>query len=305
MAAGGWARLGFTRGPNLGLSLAVRAPEAAFDPESVFLHPAGVVNAASFGPFTAGVAPGELITLYGANLAPETAAAAVTPLPTSLAGVQTLVNDRPAPLLWVSPGQLAAMVPYSTAGPIASIQVVNNGVASKPVTTFVNRSAPGVFAIPPDGVSTAAARHADYTLVDALSPAAPGEIVLLYVTGLGAVTPAVADGDAGPVGPLSVVEGSLSVSIGGAPARIHYAGLAPGFAGLYQINCTVPESAEPGWATVAVAGPDSLTAQASLPIRAGAAAVREQSRRPRPALRSLPASPLQSATQPRFRWDRK
>jgi adhesin/invasin len=82
-------------------------------------------------------------------------------------------------------------------------------------------------------------------LVDATAPAASGDTVVIYGTGLGAVTPTVPAGVPAPASPLSQA-GAVTVTIGGQPAGVAFAGLSPGFAGLYQINVVVPSGVTPG-----------------------------------------------------------
>src|SRR4029077_8751207 len=119
--AGGTVRIGSGIGPFLGLNVAVAAPNLSG--QGVFLNPVGVVNAASSAPFTAGIAPGELLTLYGTNLSTDTQIAATVPFPTMLAGVQVMMNGIAAPIYVVSPGQISAIVPYGVTTPVAQIQV--------------------------------------------------------------------------------------------------------------------------------------------------------------------------------------
>ncbi|MEO8661416.1 MAG: IPT/TIG domain-containing protein [Bryobacteraceae bacterium] len=262
--AGGAIRIGYGRGITLGVNVAVQAP--AFTPSGVYIYPTGVVNAASSALFTAGIAPGELITIYGSNMAPGTAVDATFPL--TLNGVQVMVNNRPAPVYVVSPGQISAVVPFATTELIASIKVINNGVSSNTVPAFINLTAPGVFTLPTGGIGYAAALHTDYTLISKDSPAKIGETVSLYVTGLGAVSPAVADGAPGPATPpYSLAVNPIVIYIGGVAATTSYIGLAPQLVGLYQINVTVPTGVASGDASVDVAGPDFYTTQAVLPIQ--------------------------------------
>ena len=102
-------RIGSGIGPYLGINVALLPP--SFSGSGVYLNPAGIVNTASFAPFTAGIAPGDFITLYGANLAPGTATAYTVPFPTTagLDGVQVTVNGLPAPVQFVSPGQISVL----------------------------------------------------------------------------------------------------------------------------------------------------------------------------------------------------
>ena len=265
-------RIGSGIGPYLGINVALPAP--GFSGSGVYLNPAGIVNAASSAPFTAGIAPGDFITLYGANLAPGTATAYTVPFPTTagLDGVLVTVNGLPAPVQFVSPGQISAIVPYAVGSSIARIQVNNNGVLSNVVTEFVNLTAPGVFTVPPGGLGYGAVLHGDNSLVTAQNPAQVGEEVAIYLTGLGTTNPVITDGSAGP--PSSQTNSLFEVFIGGiqAPPPLAYAGLAPDLAGLYQINFTVPSGVTAGNNTLEIVGPDSDAAEALIPVGTALAA---------------------------------
>jgi uncharacterized protein (TIGR03437 family) len=282
-------RIGSGIGPYLGINVALPAP--GFSGSGVYLNPAGIVNAASSAPFTAGIAPGDFITLYGANLAPGTATAYTVPFPTTagLDGVQVTVNGLPAPVQFVSPGQISAIVPYAVGTSIARIQVNNNGVLSNAVTTFVNLTAPGVFTVPPGGVGYGAALHGDYSLVTKQNPAQVGETVAVYLTGLGTTNPVIQDGSAGPSS--SQTNNTIQVYIGGQAATVGYSGLAPQLAGLYQINVTVPSGVTAGDNTLEIVGPDSDAAEALIPVGSATAASASAASQPAAVRKSPKSSP--------------
>jgi uncharacterized protein (TIGR03437 family) len=280
----GGQRIGLGIGPFLGIAAALPVTQAS--PQDVYLNPAGIVNAASSAPFTAGIAPGELITLYGANLAPSTAVAPGAPFPTSLAGVQVTINDTPAPLYYVSPEQASVVVPYGLAQGVAQIQVTNNGASSNVVTVFTNTAVPGVFTNPVGGLGYAAALHAaDNSPVTTSNPAKIGEYISVYVTGLGAVSPAITDGAPGPVESLSQTTGKIAVGVAGRAATVSYSGLAPQLAGLYQINFQMPAAVPPGDAVLTIAGPNFFSSQALITVGTSSTGA------------SVPASSLQAARQ--------
>lgn len=263
-------RIGFGKSDFLGLNIAVKVP--AFSGSGVYLNPTGVVNAASFTPFTSGIAPGELITLFGTGLATSNAVDAT--FPTTLAGVSVRINGRLAPIYVVSPTQLSLIVPYETTG-IAEIIVSRNGLTSNRVTLYVNRTAPGVFAVPATGLGFAAALHPDFSLVTTQNPARIGETIAVYLTGLGAVDPAIANGAAGPVNPLAKTTENLDVHIGNRTAKIVYSGLAPQLRGLYQLNFEVPTGVSPGNQYLEIGGPDTFNSQILLPIGGPRAATQD------------------------------
>ncbi len=263
VGSGGLVQIGSGKGSVLGIDVAIKTPGNTGS--GVFLDPAGVVNAASSSPFTAGISRGGLITLYGSNLAATTAVDGK--FPTTLADVQVFISGRLAPLYVVSSGQVSAIVPFATPGDVASIRLVNKGASSNTVTVRLRGTTPGVFTVPPGGVGLAAALHPDYSLVTRENPARPGEIIQLYIAGLGAVDPPVSDGAPGPgAEPLSRTANKIAVFLDGIEAPIFYVGLPPGLAALYQINFQVPMEAARGDLYMDVAGPDSYASQALLPV---------------------------------------
>jgi uncharacterized protein (TIGR03437 family) len=159
--------------------------------QTPLVNAGGVVDAASFA---APVAPGSLVSIFGSNLAPQTAQAATIPLPTSLAGVSVSFNGLNAPLLYVAPGQINAQLPFEIASN-SSVNVVvnNNGVVSTPQSVDVSPYAPGVFMLQ----GYAVAIHSDGSLAApagsiaqvASRPAVPGEMLQVLATGLGPVNP--------------------------------------------------------------------------------------------------------------------
>lgn len=261
----GGVRVGLGTGSSLGVAVAVPAP--SLSGSGVYLNPTGVVNAASFAPFTAGMSRGEMITLFGTNLGPSTPQqAAVLPLPNTLGGVQVLINNLAAPIFYVSSNQLSAIVPWETTSSIAQIQVVNNGAMSNVVTEYVSKATPGVFG----GIGYAAAEHVDYSVVTPSNPAQVGETIAVYVTGLGDVFPSIADGAAGTV---SATSNAITADVGGIAATVAYAGLAPGLVGLYQVNIQIPSGVTNGDNTLDIGSKDgtSYTIEALIPVTGGVA----------------------------------
>ena len=258
----GGVRIGLGIGPLLGISVAVPAP--SFSGQGVYLSPVGVVNAGSSAPFTAGVSRGELISLYGANIGPDTLQVASTvPFPTTLAGVQVLINNTPAPLYFVSSTQIAAIVPYGITAPVAQFQVVYNQTSSNVVTEFVNATTPGVLTIPSGGLGHAAAEHSDGSLVTPSHPAQIGETIAVYVAGLGDTFPSVVEGTPGI---SSATSNTITAFVGGLSAPVQYAGLAPGLVGLYQVNVQIPGTAPAGDDFLDITAPDSYTSEAVISV---------------------------------------
>jgi uncharacterized protein (TIGR03437 family) len=269
-------RIGLGIGPSLGISVALPAPSPS-QSGSVYINPMGVVNSASSAPFTAGVSRGELITIDGVNIGPSKLQVASTvPLPTTLGGVQVLINNIKAPIYYVSSTQIAAIVPYETTASVAQIQVINNNTSSNVVTELVNATAPGVFTNPAGGIGYAAAEHADGSLITTSSPAQIGETIAVFVTGLGDVFPSIADGAVGVSGSTS---NAITADVSGTTATVAYAGLAPGEAALYQVNLTIPGGLTTGDNYLDISGPDSYTSEALISIGTTATAAPAQARR--------------------------
>src|SRR5262245_54014917 len=205
------------------------------------ISPYAVVNAASFD---AAAAPGGYISIFGDGLAASTAVADRVPLPRELAGVSVEINGVSAPLHVVSPGQINVQVPYETAPGQAAAVVFANGTGRPPIPFSVASAAPGVFAYA--GTSRAIAANQDGVLNSAATPESRGRALVFYVTGLGAMNPPVATGDAPPFDRLSRAVAPVTATVGGVNAQVDFAGLTPGYVGLGQVNLIIPDGAPTG-----------------------------------------------------------
>jgi uncharacterized protein (TIGR03437 family) len=191
------------------------------------------VFAGTSGPF----APGEIVAIYGTSLGPATGIRtafdpATGALPTTSGGVSVAVDGVAAPLYYVGATQVNAQIPYEAGGKQqAGISVTYNGVASAVASIQLVASAPrlqpGIF-------------NQDGSLNSTDNPAPRGSIAILFATGTGPTNPPIITGRAAAV-PYSPPLGSVRVSIGGQDAQIIFAGLAPGTAGVTQINVEIPE----------------------------------------------------------------
>ena len=261
-------RIGVGQTPYLSLRIAVRGPKFTAPSSAPYIDPTGIINAASFAPFTTGVAPGELLSIYGSNLASSTVVTqGGVPFPKTLGGVRVLMNQREAAIYFVSSGQIAAIVPYGTTEGIVQIQVERNGVLSNVVTMFRYVTSPGIFSQSQSGEGVGAVLHTDYSLVTEAKPARPGEVVQVFLTGIGAVFPTIADGGLGGSSTLNqTTPGTVKAYVDNLEGEVSYAGLAPGLAGLYQVNVKVPDNAATGNVFLDIATPDSYTSQVALPV---------------------------------------
>jgi uncharacterized protein (TIGR03437 family) len=214
-----------------------------------------VVNAASF--VGGGVAPGEIVTIFGSELGPpELAPLQVTEdrrLATTLADTRILFNGVAAPLVHVSDEQSTAIVPYGVAGRSSvDVEVEYKGVRSGAVTVPVLDSRPGIFSMDASGHGQGAILNEDGSLNSPSNPAARGSVITLYGTGEGQAAPGVEDGqilsDALPQTSLPVwVFFDLTTNEFQVPSKsaevLYAGGVAGSVAGLLQINVRVPPDA--------------------------------------------------------------
>lgn len=213
----------------------------------------GAVNGASF---TTQVAAGSVTSVFGTGLAPANAFAASVPLPTTLGGSSLKLNTFSAPLFFVSPQQINFQVPWELAGQAqASITASLAGVASSPQSVGLAAFAPGIFTTTQSGSGQGAILIASSGEVAAPAGSIPGraarpvmrrEFLSIYCVGLGPVTNRPDSGAAAPSDPLATTTTAPTVTIGGVPGTVNFAGLAPGFVGLYQVNVQVPDGAPSG-----------------------------------------------------------
>ncbi len=208
---------------------------------------AGVANAASFvaGP----IAPGGLVSIFGFDLGPETAvstpgfSSATGLLPTQLGGVQVAFDGIEAPLVFVSKNQLNLQAPYELAGRSStSVVITKDGLSSVSVPVPVAPASPGLFVI---NGTEGAILNQDSSLNTPANPAPRGGAVILFGTGQGLVSSPVPTGGPALSDPLSGRNG-VTATVGGEPAQVFFAGLAPGFVGLLQVNLLLPENAPVG-----------------------------------------------------------
>jgi uncharacterized protein (TIGR03437 family) len=212
-----------------------------------------------FGPTVAAqeaVAPGELIRISGACIGPFDPVAATFDasgrLPNSLGDVQVAISGFAVTLISVSAGDIVAVVPYGLDGVSGADILLGlryRGVLDQNTIT-VQPVNPALFTTNLTTDGPAVALNQDGSLNSASQPASLGSVISLWATGTGQTLPSSVDGQAAPVGTLLRVKLPVTVSIGGQDAEIQFAGAAPGFAGLTQINVRVPANAAPGSALV-------------------------------------------------------
>jgi uncharacterized protein (TIGR03437 family) len=231
---------------------------SAASPSSVLLVSSGaVVNA---GSYSAPVAPGGIVSLFGNFLVTVPEEAKTLPIPNTLGGLSLQFSGVPlAPLFFAGPTQTNAQVPWELAGQTqTSVTAIFNGQSSSPQTVNLAAYAPGIFAINGSGAGQGAILDSNYQLVDSTHPATAGSTVLqIFCTGLGPVTNQPATGAASPGSALAWTTTKATVTIGGVAADVSFSGLTPGFVGLYQVNALVPPGSAKGGAvpvTIAIGG---------------------------------------------------
>jgi uncharacterized protein (TIGR03437 family) len=235
----------------------VGAPNHAGGEGAVYVFPfptlpnSGLVNAASFAHT---VAPGSIVSMFGTNFANSTGAASVKPLPDTLNGVSILVNNVPAPLIFVNQLQANFQLPFETQPGTATVVVTANGLESQAAMVNVSAVEPGIFET---GTNQAVVLNPDNSLADSGSPAKVGTVVVMYVTGLGPLDHPLPTGSPALSNPLSNATVVPTVTIGGANAVVQFAGMSPGFVGLGQINMVIPKLANGTYPVVVTQGSQS------------------------------------------------
>jgi uncharacterized protein (TIGR03437 family) len=193
-----------------------------------------IVNAADM---TKPVAPGGLVSLFGTNLSPTNMATSQIPLPTALADSCMSVNGALLPLLFASPTQINAQLPSNAMGN-SSLVLYTPGGVSDTFNFTIQATAPSVFRT--SNGTAVIIRDNNGQLVTSSNPVQLNDYLTIYLTGMGATTPSVTAGTASPTNPLAVATVQPTVTIGGAPIFVIWAGLAPKQVGVYQINVLVP-----------------------------------------------------------------
>jgi uncharacterized protein (TIGR03437 family) len=188
------------------------------------------------------LAPNTIATIYGTNLAFDTESASVQTggtLPTTIAGVGVVVKGITANMFFVSPTQINFLIPYDLTAGMVSVYVGRQGLAGPVVQIQLNSTAPGLFLYNNFVIAT----HLNGTLISPTSPANGGEIIVIYVAGLGRVNPDTTSGRLATFAATIVAAAQTEILLDGVPcpqSSLLYVGLAPGFAGLYQINLILP-----------------------------------------------------------------
>jgi uncharacterized protein (TIGR03437 family) len=208
----------------------------------------GVLNAASFAPGEP-LSPGAMASVFGSGLSRTVVPAPTIPLPTQLDQSSVSVSGTAAPLYVVTEGQANLQVPFEITADTEQWLVIRRGNAlSVPEPFPVSSASPALFTV--DGTGTGQAHVYGFSsgaaaLATGGAGAKAGEVLLVYASGMGPVSGNLISGSASPV-PAATVRGAVKLSVGGRPVEVLFAGLAPGFVGLYQINFRMPQGLPPG-----------------------------------------------------------
>jgi uncharacterized protein (TIGR03437 family) len=202
----------------------------------------GVVETASY---SSPAAPGNIVAIFGANLASSSDGATSVPLPNTLATSSAIFAGQEIPLFYASGSQINAVLPYGIM-PNTRYQLVvqSAGNVSVPQNVLIGVARPAVFTIDASGKGQGQIywydSKGDQILAGPNTPATNGDVLVIYCSGLGEVSPSLTVGTATPLEFLTKTVGTVTVTIGGAQAQVTFAGLTPGSVGLYQINVAIP-----------------------------------------------------------------
>jgi uncharacterized protein (TIGR03437 family) len=233
----------------------------------------GILNAASYA--TGGVAPGEMITIFGSGLGPATLAPLATDargyVATSLGGTQVLFDGTPAPLIYSLADQVSAIVPYETFGKSSTqVQVVFQGQSSSTVSVPVVTAAPAIFTLNSSGSGPGAIVNQNGTVNSAINPASAGSIAIIFATGEGQTNPDGTDGKLDGFPAPAPVAQPVTATIGGLNAEVQYIGGVPGLvAGFLQVNVRIPSSVPAGSAVPVIISIAGASSQANVTLAVG------------------------------------
>jgi uncharacterized protein (TIGR03437 family) len=232
----------------------------------------GVLNSASYD-YPGVITPGSLVSIFGANMADSPPfSASSLPLQFQEANAQVLLDGQAIPLLYVSGGQINAQIPFINGNGTHQLSVMHGQTPSQPQTVTVAAVAPAIYTINEQGYGQAAVRVAGPEVVaDKNHPVKANDAIEIYCTGLGQVSPTVPAGAPAPAPPPGVNSelppgSNLIVTINNVQAQVLFAGLAPGSAGLYQVNAVIPEGVQGGDAVPIVISMAGLSSQPNVTI---------------------------------------
>jgi len=220
----------------------------------------GVVGAPALGAIVSaanylgdGVAPGEIVVIYGTNLGPANLLSATVSnnaFATTFGGTRVLFDGTPAPIVYTSATQVAVVAPFNLMGKTSTrISVESLGVTAAQIQVPVRAARPSIFTANASGTGPGAILNQNASVNTAQNPAEKQTIISVYVTGVGQTSPASVDGQI--VSTQSTLVTPVTATINGQTAEVIYAGGAPGLIpGLAQINLRLPANT--------ISGPNSI-----------------------------------------------
>jgi uncharacterized protein (TIGR03437 family) len=222
--------------------------QVATNPKVPLVSAGGVLSS---GDYIGAPAQGLLASIFGVALADGALQNSSLPLPKQLGTTSVLVSGVEVPMLYVSENQVNVFIPYELAvNSPHQLTLVRGNAASVPVPITILDSQPAILSTAGNGQGQGHIYKIDSAgaqiLADASSPATAGDVLVIYCVGLGAVHPPLKSGDPAPFTALEPITGTAVVTFGGVSANTAFAGLTPGYSGLYQINVSVPAGITPG-----------------------------------------------------------
>ena len=218
------------------------------------LNSGGTISNASFAA-NVPVAPGSLVSIFGTGLSDANQTASGVPLPVALGTTSLALGGVPMPLIHALPLQVDAQIPWELAGQNqAQLSIVTDDLSGNTVSVPLAPVSPGIYAANGSGAGQGAILiNGTATLAAPAGPPYDGQpakrgldYINIFATGLGPVTHQPATGAPASSGTLSQTTNTVTVAIGNVPATVPFAGLAPGYVGLYQVNVLVPATAPVG-----------------------------------------------------------
>jgi uncharacterized protein (TIGR03437 family) len=231
----------------------------------------GFVNGASF---RQGWVPGSTGSIFGTGLGEGISGvvgASTAPFPTTLQGVSVTVGGIPAPIISMAnvqgQEQINIQVPFELSAPGTTTVVITNNNSSATFTGVqLLAIMPGIFENGPPGMKIAAALHADFSPVTQANPARGGEVIQLFLTGLGATNPTVRTNVAGPASPLAATVAQPVVGINGQGVEVKGSWYAPTLYTAYQINFVAPQGVT-GLASLSVVANGAASQDSHIPMQ--------------------------------------
>jgi uncharacterized protein (TIGR03437 family) len=200
-----------------------------------------VINYSGFNA-NAPIAAGSIASAYGSfGTVATTATTTASPLPTTLAGISVRVNNRTAPLYFVSSGQINFVVPVATENGAQPIEVLSGTTVVARGTMQVWDIFPALASSDTTPTSQGIIQNQDFSINSRTSRASRGQIIQIYATGCGRTNPVSVDGSAPTA--LSPAVARTEAFVGNLPAVVQFSGAHPQFPGICQVNVVVPDQA--------------------------------------------------------------